>query len=188
MRKFKHPTKRTDLFSAESRDQHQNVGDVGNRTVPANVRTIVTYRYRCRTASITLKLSIQLCKTKDLSALHSLLNPSRSIYRHLAALYTLHRRLNPMRQCTNAPTPNPPPLYRDNQSRLSENKIRLPWNKIRPPPLNSPSQLPPQSSGVTPTAACSIPPHPIPSQAIPFHPHPHPPAIEAFVLTLHRDH
>jgi hypothetical protein len=65
------------------------------------------------------------------------------------------------------PTPNPPPLYRDNQSRLSENKIRLPWNKIRAPPLNSPFHLPPPSSGVTATAACSIPPHPIPSHPIP---------------------
>jgi hypothetical protein len=40
-RKFQHPTKRTDSFSAESRDQHQNVGDVDNRIVSANVRTIV---------------------------------------------------------------------------------------------------------------------------------------------------
>jgi hypothetical protein len=69
VRKFKHPTKRTDSFSAESRDQHQNVGDVGNRIVHANVRTIVTYR--CRTASINLKLSIQHLENIDFS-LHSL--------------------------------------------------------------------------------------------------------------------
>jgi hypothetical protein len=41
VRRFKHPTKRTDSISAESRDHHQNVGDVGNRIVPANVRTRV---------------------------------------------------------------------------------------------------------------------------------------------------